>query len=79
MYEIRKLRDFKKIIKRKSGYIIITDNPTSSRKIHLVSCPYVNVKHFETKVIQNSGVNGRYYWVKKHAEFDADPCLVCRR
>ncbi len=81
MLRVLKKGDFEKLKDAGEGYIVITDKPTNTTKLHQVGCRYVDIKSFTTKVVENHEENGSYYWFsdKKDAvsETNADECLVC--
>jgi len=64
LIELENLADFKKIISKNSGFIIITDK-TPFDHIHLPMCRLVNESNFKKKVIMNKRKRGSYFWVKK--------------
>jgi len=83
MVRILSVEDFEKIKNEGVGYVLITDKPNSTRRLHRADCPHVDYNNFYQKVIVNKEDNGGYYWFKDrlHAlnELNAEECLVCKR
>ena len=59
--EIETLEEFREIVRKNEGYIVITDI-ANTNKIHRPSCRWVREEYFEEKVIKNKCRNGHYYW-----------------
>ena len=59
--EIKTLEEFREIVRKNEGYIVITDI-ANTNKIHRPSCRWVREEYFEERVIKNKCRNGHYYW-----------------
>lgn len=83
MLKILTVDDFEKIKRNGLGYIVITDKPNSTKRLHRVNCPHIDKNKFIQKVIENKEENGSYYWFEDKLnalnELDAEDCLVCKR
>ena len=83
MLRVLSKENFEKLKDAREGYIVITDKPNKTSKLHQVGCPYVNIMSFTKKVVENQEENGSYYWFKDKkealSEAKADECLVCKR
>jgi len=70
MIEIKSEEEFRKLIQKKEGIILITDNVTGDH-VHLTTCDNVAEKNFVEKVIANNNKNGRYFWGSTTSSFNS--------
>jgi len=77
--EIKTTREFRQIIGRAEGFIVITG--TAPPRIHRVLCPLLTDDRFNENVIIKEGRGGRYYWrgnfLEACKEFAAVACKRC--
>lgn len=83
MIKILNREKFEEIKSAGKGYVVVTDKPNKTRRLHETNCAHVEISNFIKKVIENKEENGSYYWFidKKDAvaEMDVEKCLVCMR
>ncbi|KAF0817644.1 MULTISPECIES: hypothetical protein [unclassified Cytobacillus] len=83
MIRIKSINEFNEYRKNKIGYFLIEDKPTKIKTLHNVSCPHINIRFFEQKVINNQEKNGSYYWCGGFkgiiSEEGIRECLVCKK
>jgi hypothetical protein len=60
------------------GFIINEDIPTRLTTIHRVDCATLTVDAFETKVIENGGANGAWYFAIQPGGNQPRRCEVCQ-
>jgi hypothetical protein len=77
--EITTLREFRQIVSRAEGVIVITG--TSPPRAHWPLCDLLTDDRFNLNVVLNEGGSGRYYWrgslMEARKEFGAVPCKRC--
>ena len=77
--EIRTTKEFRQIVGRAEGFIVITG--TTPPRVHGVLCPLLTDDRFNENVIINEGRGGRYYWRSNfneaRREFGAVACKRC--
>lgn len=60
------------------GVIVIEDHANAQPVFHHRQCFYVDEDSFKEKVLDNAGLNGRYWWAKNSkiakAQLQARPC-----
>lgn len=71
------------MLRKKKGYITISDKPTKTVKVHVIDCPHVSKEYFNKKVVEGRELNGSYFWTENAHEaislLQAELCLVCGR
>jgi hypothetical protein len=84
--KVLKVENVEMLIKLQSeakGYFVIDDKPTAISRLHLATCSHVKVRHYETKVVENGGKNGDYYWSElkpiSGTTYRLVECSECRR
>jgi hypothetical protein len=76
--EIRTTKEFRRIVGRAEGVIVITG--TSPPRVHRTLCPLVTDDRFNENVVINQGKGGRYYWRSSLAEARRDfAAVACKR
>ena len=80
-YEIRTLSDFRLLLARPDGVIVITDSG-SHAKAHRTNCRYLNENNFTKKVLEgDSKKRGSYYFFVRFddaaRELNAYSCMRC--
>lgn len=77
--EITTLREFRQIVSRAEGVIVITG--TSPPRAHWPLCGLLTDDRFNLNVVLNEGGSGKYYWrgslMEARKEFGAVPCKRC--
>jgi hypothetical protein len=77
--EIATLREFRQIVSRAEGVIVITGS--SPPRAHWPLCDLLTHDRFNLNVVLNEGGSGRYYWrgslTEARREFGAVPCKKC--
>jgi hypothetical protein len=80
METVKSSAKFKQFKTSKKGFFIITDS-ANPPKLHDVTCNYVRIGNFKTKVLENRNQNGEYFWVEdwdsNHPYLDEQPCKMC--
>ena len=81
--QIQTLGEFKSIISKGEGFIVITDNATDSpTRIHYATCHHFREDWFFEKMVENEGKYGLYLWYSSIAEAqnaipDRENCKFC--
>ena len=81
--QIQTLEEFKSIISKGDGFIVITDQPTiNPTRIHSTICNRLKEDWFFEKMVENEGKNGLYLWYPSKAEAqnanpDRENCKFC--
>jgi hypothetical protein len=79
--EIRSREEFERLQAAKTGVIVNVDEPTKKATAHRPGCDRISVKDFETKVIENGGQTGRYYYFVRSGDarvvLGSVDCKVC--
>ena len=77
--EITTLREFRQIVSRAEGVIVITG--TSPPRAHWSLCDLLTDDRFNLNVVLDEGGSGKYYWrgslMEARKEFGAVPCKRC--
>ncbi|MBU8772167.1 hypothetical protein [Cytobacillus oceanisediminis] len=83
MIKINSINEFNEYRNNKIGYFLIDDKPTKIKTLYMASCPHINIRFFEQKVINNQEKNGSYYWCGDLKEIlneeSIRECLVCKK
>lgn len=81
MHEIRSRAEFEGLKLARTGVIVVVDVPKGMSTAHRPFCEYPSSEDFGTKVIENRGRNGRYYFFVRAADartaLGAEPCKIC--
>ena len=81
--QIQTLEEFKSIISKGDGFIVITDQPTiNPTRIHSTICNRLKEDWFFEKMVENEGKYGLYLWYPSKAEAqnanpDRENCKFC--
>jgi len=81
--QIQTLEEFKSIISKGDGFIVITDHPTiNPTRIHSTICNRLKEDWFFEKMVENKGKYGLYLWYPSKAEAqnanpDRENCKFC--
>jgi hypothetical protein len=77
--EITTLKEFRQIVSRAEGVIVITG--TKPPRAHWPLCDLLTDDRFNLNVVLNEGGSGKYYWrdslMEARREFGAVPCKRC--
>ena len=77
--EILSTREFRQIVGRAEGVVVITG--AHPPRVHTTLCALLSDDRFKENVLINGGKGGRYYWRSSFAEarreFGATPCKRC--
>ncbi len=81
--QIQTLEEFKSIISKGDGFIVITDHPTiNPTRIHSTICNRLKEDWFFEKMVENKGKYGLYLWYStkieaQNANPDRENCKFC--
>ena len=81
--QIQTLEEFKTIISKGDGFIVITDQPTiNPTRIHSTICNRLKEDWFFEKMVENEGKYGLYLWYPskieaQNANPDRENCKFC--
>ena len=80
--KIQTLEEFRSIISKREGFVVLTDFPTSINRVHSITCNRLKEKWFFEKVVENEGKFGSYLWYLSkeeahHASPDSENCKFC--
>lgn len=79
--EIETLNDFRDVIAKGDGLVVLTDKPTRRTRLHQPTCMSVQERFFVKKVIENKRDNGQYFWASTKElavrMWGATPCAHC--
>jgi len=81
--QIQTLEEFKSIISKGDGFIVITDIPSKNpTRIHYTTCHHFREDWFFEKMVENEGKYGLYLWYPskieaQNANPDRENCKFC--
>ncbi len=78
--EVRTIPEFEALQEARVGWIVNVDKPTKTNRAHRPGCDSMTADAFRTKVVENAGSTGSYYYFLRIDDAERDlGAVLCSR